>query len=287
MGNYYLYQIAYFITRHLPLKVAYAMSIALADCHYFLSREDRRAVESNFKVILKSEAVPPSMVKAVFRNFGKYLVDFFTMTKHVDANYIKDHIKVSNTNYLNEILAQGKGCIIVSAHLGNWELAGAVLSKLGYPLSVVALPHQDKRVNAFFNEQRSYFGTTVISSTTAIRRCLEHARANRFVAILAERDFSDHGMVMDFLGKPTLIPKGAAIFSLKTGAPIVPAFFIREDNDDFYITFDKPIYPPSLEKGKVDEKHIESLIRQYIDIIQDRIKEYPQQWLMFREFWIK
>ena len=287
MGNYYLYQIGYYIIRSLPLKAAYAMAICLADCHYFISQQDRRAVEANFKVVLNTDTVEPSMVRAVFRNFGKYLVDFFTMTKYLDANYISAHVKVANTAYLNDILAEGKGCILISAHLGNWELAGAVLSKLGYPLSVVALPHKDPRVNEFFNQQRSFFGTTVIPTTTAIRRCLEHAKANRFVAILAERDFSEHGIVMDFLGKPTLIPKGAALFSIKTGAPIVPAFFIREDNDDFHITFQKPIYPPALESNKIDDEQLKPLIRQYLGTIEEQIRLYPQQWLLFREFWVK
>lgn len=286
MGNYYLYQLAYGMTRCLPLKAAYAVAVLLADCHYFLSQQDRLAVEANLKVILGQEAVPPELVRGVFRNFGKYLVDFFTMTKHMDNDFIKSHVKITNGEYLNEALSKGKGVILVSAHLGNWELAGAVLSRLGYPLSVVALPHQDPRVNDFFNQQRIFFGTTVIPTSAAIRRCLDHARANRCVAILAERDFGTHGIVMDFLGKPTLIPKGAALFSLKTGAPIIPGFFIREANDDFHIIFDKPIYPQE-QPAKITDHHLKDVMRQYIDSIQQQIKKHPQQWLMFREFWVK
>ncbi len=287
MGNYYLYKLAYFMTRSMPLKVAYSIAVFLANCHYILSREDRHAVRSNLKVILNNEHVPSSMVRQVFHHFGKYLVDFFTMTQRVDAAYIKEHVRFRNIDYLNEVLAQGRGAIVISAHLGNWELSAAVMAKLGYPLSVVALPHKDGRVNDFFNAQREFFGTKVIPTTTAIRQCLEHLKANRLVAILADRDFGEHGIVMDFLSKPTLMPKGAALFSYKTGAPIILGFFMRDEHDDFYIHFQKPIYPGAPSDKKIGDDHLKSLIGNYVKGIEGAIMSHPTQWLMFREFWRK
>src|SRR5207244_4403340 len=63
MGNYYLYLLASVLTRALPMRFSYAMAVLLADCHYWLSSADRRAVESNLKVILKVNEVPPAMVR--------------------------------------------------------------------------------------------------------------------------------------------------------------------------------------------------------------------------------
>ena len=284
MGNYHLYLIAYWITRAMPRKMAYAFARALADCHYFLSKQDRLAVESNLKKVYKTEDLPSGVVRNVFRNFGRYLADFFTQTKYLDSDFITHHVHLHNIEYINDVLSQKKGCIIVSAHLGNWELAGAVLAKLGYPLSIVALPHQDPKVNQFFNAQREFFGTTVIPTTTAIRRCLEHLRDNRLLAILAERDFTQHGIPMDFFGYPTMIPKGAAIFSLRTGAPIIPAFFIRTQNDDYDIELLKPIYPPVLTKAKYSDSDMVDMMRQYVSIIEQEIRKHPDQWLIFRKF---
>ncbi len=264
--------------------MAYVLATTLADCHYYLSKQDRLAVESNLKKVLKIDAVPRAVVRNVFRNFGKYLTDFFTQTKYLDSDFIANHVHLRNTEYINDVLAQNKGCIIVSAHLGNWELAGAVMAKLGYPLSIVALPHRDPRVNRFFNAQREFFGTTVIPTTTAIRRCMEHLRDNRLLAILAERDFTQHGIRMDFFGFPTLIPKGAALFALKSGAPLIPAFFLRKDNDDYEIEFLKPIYPPQPAKVRYSDKDITDLMDKYVVIIESEIRKYPEQWLMFRKF---
>jgi Kdo2-lipid IVA lauroyltransferase/acyltransferase len=287
MGNYYLYIFATWVTRALPLSWAYAIAVLIADGHYFFSKNDRHAVEANLKVILNVEDVPSWKVRRVFRNFAKYLTDFFTMTKHLNDDFIKTKIHINNIDVLNDVLKHGKGGIIMSGHLGNWEMAGAVAARLGYPLSVVALPHKDPRVNKFFNAQREYFGAMVIQSTTAVRRCVEQLRNNRLVAILGERDFNHHGMRMEFLGRPTMIPKGVAMFSLKTGAPIIPSFFIRKDNDHFESTFCDPIYPPAIDQGKITDEDLQNVIKQYIHIIEDEIRKDPTQWLMFREFWIK
>ena len=286
MGNYYLYRIAQFFTTLLPRKMAYGLAVFVADCHCLFSKNDRLAVRENLKVILKVDDVSPVMVRQVFRNFGKYLVDFFTMTRHVNTQFIKEHVHINHVDHVNDVLKHGKGAIVMSGHLGNWEMAGAVLSLLAYPLSVVALPHKDSRVNKFFNDQREFFGTRVIPTTTAVRRVMEHLQDNRLVAIIAERDFSQRGLRMDFLGKPTMIPKGVAMFALKTGAPIVPCFFMRKDNDDFEVNFGAPIYPPTIINGKISDEDLNALIPQYISLIEQEIRRNPTQWLMFREFWI-
>lgn len=285
MGNYYLYLVAMSITRALPLRVTYALAVFLADIHYFFSKTDRRAVEANLKIVLNADRVASAMVRQVFRNFGKYLAEFLTMTKHFNHAFIRDHVRVSGSEHIDDVLKQGKGCIIVSAHLGNWEFPGALLSLLGYTLSVVALPHKDPKVNALFNDQRTFFGTTVIPTTIAIRRCVEYVKANRVVALLSERAFGANGMVMDFLGRPTMIPKGAAIFSIKTGAPIVTCFFLRKDNNDFEVRFGAPLYPPSVVGGKISDGELKIGIERYLRVIEEEIRQNPTQWLMFRKFW--
>lgn len=284
MGNYYLYRIAEFLTRLLPLSLTYAIAVFLSDCQYFLSKTDREAVRDNLKVILNKQDVPSYMVRDVFHNFGKYLVDFFIMTKRVNRQFIKESVEIINIEYLNEVLNQGKGGVIVGAHLGNWEIAGAVMGLLGYPLSVVALAHKDERVNAFFNSRREFFGASVIQTNVALRRCLEHLKRNRLVAILADRDFGHHGLKMDFLGKKALIPKGAALFSLKTGAPLIPMSFLRTYDHKFCFKVEKPIYPPALDEIKINDQETAKLIQQYIGFIETGIRKNPSQWLVFRRF---
>ena len=284
MGNYYLYKIAEFLVRHLPLSFSYVFAVFLSDCQYLLSKADRKAVYDNLKVILKTNKVPSSTARDVFRYFGKYLVDFFVMTKRINKGFLKDSVTISGVENIDEALQKGKGGVILSAHIGHWEMGAAVISLLGYPLSVVALAHKDDKVNALFNSQREFFGTTVIQTTGAIRRCLDHLKQNRLIAILGDRDFGPHGLTMDFLGRKAIIPKGAALFALKTGAPIIPVFFLRAANDKFHFILGKPINPPSLDGGRVSDQDVEAFIKKYLPLIEEQIRLAPSQWLVFRRF---
>jgi len=256
----------------------------LCDLHYCFSKADRQAVENNLKTVLNVPQVPKDKVRAVFRGFGKYLLEFFTMTRRLSPAFVQANVRINNIEYLNEVLKKGKGAVLVSAHVGNWEMGGAVLPILGFPLSVVALAHKDPRVNALFNAQREAFGAMVIQTDVAIRRVTEHLQKNRLVAILADRDFGARGAVMDFLGHPTMIPKGSVYFSIKTGAPIVPIFFIRTEEDRFEINVYPPLDPPVLPDGRIPDETATEYIRKYLTAIESEIRKNPSQWLLFREF---
>ncbi len=284
MGNYYLYKIAIFLTRSLPLSFSYALAVFLSDCQYLLSKADREAVRKNLKAILNTEQVPDDMVRDVFRYFGRYLIDFFTLTKQVNKEFIKDSVEISGIEHLRDVLNKGKGGIVISAHLGNWEMAAAVLSLLEYPVSMIALAHKDQRVNSFFNKQREFFGSSVIQTNVAVRRCFEHLKNNRLVALLVDRDFGYHGLTMSFLGRKANIPKGAALFALKTGAPVIPLFLYRTSYNKFCFTITKPIYPPDISAKQINDQVVEEFAKQYLPLVEEQIRKNPCQWLMFRPF---
>ncbi|MCU0652621.1 MAG: lysophospholipid acyltransferase family protein [Candidatus Omnitrophica bacterium] len=165
----------------------------------------------------------------------------------------------------------------------NWELGGVVISLLGYPFSAVALPHKHKKVDAFFNHQRRSKGIKVVPLGKAVRQCLDILKKNEALALVGDRDFTEKGIVLDFFGKPCFFPEGAAAFSLKTGAAIVPGFMIRNKNDGFTLRFEKPLeFSPSGNRNP----DIAGIIKLYKGIFEDYIRRYPDQWYAFRRFWI-
>jgi KDO2-lipid IV(A) lauroyltransferase len=284
MFKYFLYIVGRFITNGLPLNVAYKIAVFFSDLQYHFSPRDRKAVTENLKTILKTDRDVSPEVRQVFRNFGRYLAEFFK-DELITKNYIKKNIEVLNIGYIDEVLKKGKGAIIVTGHIGNWELGGIVLGELGYPLMAIALPHKERPVNELFNAQRAKKGVTVVPTSVAVRRLIETLRANKIVALVADRDFGQHGEVMPFLGKDVLIPKGAAIFSLKTGAPIVPMFLVRKEGEKFVLMVEKPIEPPKAFKGAVPPDAVVDLIGRYLKVIENKVYAYPTQWLMFRRYW--
>src|SRR3989338_6905804 len=196
MFKYFLYTIGHFIVNHFSLAQAYNIGIFLSDVQYCFSPRDRRSVRNNLKRILKTDKNINTLSREVFRNFGKYLVEFFTMKKTLDNEFIKNKVIIKDLQYIDQALARGKGVILLSAHLGNFELGAAIISKLGYSLAAIALPHKERPVNDLFKQQREFHGIEVIPTHLAMKHCLERLKNNGIIAILGDRDFSKHGEVM-------------------------------------------------------------------------------------------
>lgn len=283
MLNYLLYRTGQIIALALPLKISYKVATFLSDLHYLFASHDRRVVKCNLRVVfpdMSDRQIRQIRIKT-FRNFAKYLVDFFRSVK-IDRDFIKNNVIIQNRNFFDESLAKGKGVIILSAHLGNWELGGMAIALLGYPLWVVAMLHKDKKVNNFFNSQREGRGEKVIPLGNAVKQCLTVFKDNGMVALVGDRDFTEKGTVVDFFGKPTIFPDGPAEFARKTGAIIVPVFMLRNPDDSFTLKIERPLeFTPTTDKNK----DLQTLIGQYKLIFEDYIRNYPEQWGMFRKFW--
>ena len=269
----------------LPIGFSYKLAEILSDLHSCLSGKDRQDVTLNLKTIFpeKSPQEIARIRRQMKRNFGKYLVDFFRFSL-IDKEYIKKHVRIENIQYVREALSLGRGVVALTAHLGNWELAGVVTALSGHDLWAVALEHKDKRVNEFFNEQREGKGVHVIAFSSAVRQCLTALRQKKVLALVGDRDFHGNGIVVDFFGVPAKLPLGPAVFSLKTGSPIVPGFLVREGGSDNYkLVFERPIVHPLTGDN---EKDISELVLTCKEVLEKYIRLYPDQWFTFRRFWI-
>jgi len=285
MIYYILYRIGQFIALSVPLKISYGIAVLVSDIRLFFNKDDQRQTQENLKAIFpeKSEAEIKKICKTLFRNFAKYLVDFFRFNK-LTKEYVEKNIEIRNIQYFEEGLKQGKGVIALTAHIGNWELGGAVAALSGFPLWAVALPHKHKAVDNFFNDQRRMKGVNAIPLNRAVRQCLIRLKENNLLALVGDRDFTQDGLILNFFGKKAIFPEGPAAFSLKTGAPIICGFMLRKPNDKFVLEIHKPInFQPSGDK----EKDIKDLMRLYIPIFEDYIRKYPEQWYMFKNFWVR
>ncbi|MFA6217107.1 MAG: lysophospholipid acyltransferase family protein [Candidatus Omnitrophota bacterium] len=297
MFNYLLYRLGQFLVLALPLKLSYHLAIFFSDVHFLFANIDRKTVKENLKAIFpeKTSRERNKIRLEMFRNFAKYLVDFFRFSI-LNKEYIRNNITIENLHYLDDTLKKGKGGIILTAHIGNWELGGVVTAQLGYPFWAVALPHKNKKVNDFFNFQRAIKNVKIIPFGNAVRQSLKVLKDNKLLALVGDRDFTkEKGVAVDFLNKFTTLPKGPAAFALKTGAPIIPGFMLRNPDDSFTLRFEKPIEIPAQtlknqDKNNgfsLDDKKVEEITILYKAIIETYIRKYPEQWYMFRKYWIE
>jgi len=281
---YILYRIGFWLANILPLKLAYSLAKRVSDFQYALAAKDREAVVQNLVIITKKDAGEcRKLARKVFRNFGLYLVDFFRM-ENLSKEDIQKRVKVEGIENIDGVLKQNKGGIILTCHIGNWEMGGVVMAMLGYDISAVALNHKHKNINDFFIKQREEKGLKVIPINHIMKRCVSALRRKGLLALAGDRDFTNNGVVMDFFGMPTSIPKGLAMFALKTDSPVIPGFLIRRDTFNYTLIFDQPIdlkETPGMDKEEV----IKEANQKFVASMEKYIRAHPDQWLIFRKFW--
>ncbi len=281
---YILYKIGYIMSNVLPLRVAYWLAERFSDIHFSVVKKDREAVAQNLSVVLKKDMKECRILaRKVFRNFGLYLVDFFRMGR-LNEKILKRRVRVEGIENLDAALKKKKGVIALTCHMGNWEMGGVVTAMLGYDISAVVLTHRHRNINEFFIRQRERKGMKVIAMSSIMKRCISTLMRNGMLALAADRDFTDSGVTLDFFGVPTSIPKGPAMLSLKTGSSIVSAFFIRDKRFNYRLIFGKPI-EVTKTPGIKDDEIVKKASQGFIPIMEKYIRQYPEQWLVFRKFW--
>lgn len=265
----------------IPLKFSYALARLAAWCYGSFAWYDQKCIGHNLETVTGRKASRLEILD-VFVNFSKYLIEFLRISKHVNQEYLQKYVKLENVEAIDRALEKGKGVIILSVHMGNWELGGVILSLLGYPLTSIALAHKNKSLNELFNKERSACGAKVVQLHKAGKVCMVALKNNELIALVADKDFSHNGIKTNFLNREVFLPKGPAALSLKTGAAIIPAVLIRHCDNTFTFVFDNPIFPPSIKE--TNDASIIQIIKCYIGFLEEKIRQYPTQWVVFREF---
>lgn len=288
MFFYALYLIGWGLCRFLPRRLCHSIARAAAGLQAAASPADRKLVRGNLAAVLglREEEVPSAMVTEVFRSFAMYLVDFFRFSR-LRPEEIPGLVRLEGIENMREALALGRGAIGATAHLGNYELGGAVLSLMGLPVSAVVLTHQNRRVDAFFERQRAHVGVEGLPVQRMGRKafleaCLNALKEERILGLVADRDYFNHGIELPLFGKRMRIPTGPASFSVRTGAPVVPIFVVREPDGSYRFIMERPIRAP---EGVSREEAVRRMTQECLTVMTRHIRQYPTQWYMFQEFW--
>lgn len=282
-GGYLQYSIANAISKALPRRFAYWIGLRVADRAYRMDVKGRTAVIHNLRQIARfkgrqaSQETLEKLARRTFQYYGKYLVDFFRCVQ-MGKSEVDRTVSLQHLEHLHEARSAGKGVIALSAHFGNWELGGAVMASLDCPVHAVFMPERDARTRALFQMQRRRRGIKGIPLGSPVSQLLQALRQKAFVALLADRNFSDHHGPFTFFGAPARLPRGPATLAVRTGAPVLPAFILREADDTFLMRFHPPIVA---ERGT----RVAEVQQRICAVLEQEIGSRPEQWFMFERFW--
>lgn len=284
-GNYALYRLGDAVQRALPPGPLLALTDWVADVRWRFAKRDRRHSSLNLSMVLGRPIAPDAEeVREVFRHFGRYLAEFLA-----GPRWLGGQLRVEGLEPLNHALLDAKaasrkgGVIVLTGHIGNWEVGAMAIRQMGWPSTALALPHADPKINAFFNRKRTHFGAEVIQTgPSAFRQCAAALRRGTVLGLVGDRDFGGTGVRLPFFGHPVRMPRGPALLSLLTGAPILPVVVAREGPWRLRFVLGETIYPP--REGRADDAVVRNLTAAYARFLEHGIRTYPTQWLMLQPF---
>jgi KDO2-lipid IV(A) lauroyltransferase len=292
LGDFFLNILLTFflpIFRRLPPKGIASLAKITGTIVFRLIKKYRERVIHNLSVAFGSEKDMSEI-----RTIAQEVFFHFTLTPletiYLIANGLPFErfilkIKIEGKEYLEQALAKKKGAIALGAHLGAFSLLGTRLAVEGYPVNIMinqdSFPRLWKRLNAY----QGIVGQKIFPPkpiTTSIKKSLNALRRNEVLYLVADEQQRRGGIPVPFFGQRAFTPSGPALFSLKTGAPILPMFVLRENRIQWTLMIGRPV---EIERTSDEKRDIEALTAKFTKAIEDFIRQYPNQWTWLNRRW--
>lgn len=288
---YYLSRFASWLAGHVPRPVRLAVAGPITMLVYYAWVAKRRVTIANMAHVLGVPDNDPRarrLARQSWWNYGRYISDFFYLPNATFDELLARMKDVTPPpgafTLIDQALAPGKGAILVSFHFGAWDVA-AVMVRSHVPIDVVVESFDDPRMDKLVMEQRGNLGLGLIRIEKTPRRILRALQENRVVAVAVDKPVPpDQGVPVTFFGKTCYVPGGIAQLALKSGATILPGYCRYDKNysSTYYIGATAPIFPQHTGNKRADTIN---LTQHMFSAMEEVIREYPDQWAMFRRFW--
>ncbi len=265
----------------MPIRFCRWLGKIVARAVYVFSTKDRMGLAFNISLAMDMPLDHPFVrrtVRRVFENYGQYMVDFFLMPQLPPYKARKFFAQLRGQEILHDALMKGRGAILLTAHVGNWEFGGAMMRLAHYPLAVVVKAHNTHSTNALVNKLRKRRGMDVIEvgqSPFSTLKILGHLRKNGIVAMTGDKVFSDRGEPVNFFGRQASFPIGPVLMAMKSEASLIPTFVLKQPDGRYQAVLERPI-PLVLDgrRAEIIRKNLEKTAR----IFEQYIRLYPDQW---------
>ncbi|MDD4856925.1 MAG: lysophospholipid acyltransferase family protein [Candidatus Krumholzibacteria bacterium] len=245
--------------------------------HYALSTGKRRSTAEN--IAATGRRATRSMVFGVFRLHTGNIFDMFAASRWNDEKF-REWFVFEGREELDRALAARRGVILVTAHLGSWELGAIYLQSLGYRLHVVAGVQMNRLLTGAVKDAKEKRGIEVINPDNSSRKILKVFQSNGILALLVDGNMYSGGVEWPLFGRTTHIPDGPVRLAKASGAPIVGGFCRRTGNNKLSIHVECILSAGDLET--LSEK--ESLSKMY-GAVERFIADNADQWCIFRPMW--
>jgi KDO2-lipid IV(A) lauroyltransferase len=277
--EYFFARLFALIFQLLPHKAAIELGARLGRAANNLWMTRHKIIIQNLEIAFGDSmqaAAREELSRDIFGNIGRTMAEICRYPK-MNKQRILDLVDSEGEETFQEVLDYGKGGLLTGSHFGNWELIGAYINALGYPVDFLVRGQHNRYVDDYLSYLRRCSGVRVIHSERGgMKEILRALKNNRQVAIVSDQHAGSQGIVIKFFGRLVSVPRAPASLSVKTGAPIVTGQIIRNQDHTHHCIFDKPIYP-NMEADSKEE--IFRLTKLFTMRIEQVIRKRPELWL--------
>ena len=280
------YRIFLFLLNTFGIKAAYGLLYFVASYYVLFAVKARKPMYYYFNKVLGFSKL--KSFRYLFKNnisFGQTLIDKVALLSDVKNNFTFDFV---GENYLHE-MANNEGGLIISAHIGNWEIAGNLLERINTKVHIVMLDAEHRKIKALMDNAMTRRSMNIIpikedmSHLFSIREAL---LANEIVAIHGDRFLpGSKTMELDFLGKPADFPTGPFYIAMKYKKPVVYVSAVKETVNHYLFNSTAPEYYQDSRNLNNRNKVLRKMIGNYIKTMEKAIRKHPEQWYNYYYFW--
>jgi KDO2-lipid IV(A) lauroyltransferase len=269
----------------MPRGCARLLAGMLAWSVYHVLGRLRRVGERNLAMALPqlSATERAGILRRVFRHLGWQLVEFCRMPRYTAGN-TRGWIGTEGLDHFVAAQQRGKGVLVLTGHLGAWELSSFYHSLMGHPMGMVIRPLDNRLLDEFVNRIRCMHGNKVLPKNDFARGLLTAMHAGEAVGILMDTNMTPpQGVFVRFFGVSACTASGLARVALKTGAAVMPGFMLWEPGEGRYVLH----FGPELEFKKTGDAETDILAATQTcnDTLESWIRRYPDQWLWIHRRW--
>jgi Kdo2-lipid IVA lauroyltransferase/acyltransferase len=269
----------------LPRRMALIAGAAVGAVAWHLLPRLRRTGLRNLE--LAFPAMPAAerrrLLRQLYRYLGWQLAEFCQMRRYTAENS-SQRIRYEGLEHYLRARDKGAGVLIVTAHLGAWELSSFWHSLMGYPMTMVIRRLDNPRVDRLVNAIRCLHGNKVVHKDDFARGLLAAMRRGETVGILMDTNMTPpQGVFVPFFGVPACTASGLARVALRTGAAVLPGFMVWQQAEGRYVLrFGEEI---PLAQSEDDERDVVENTARFTAAIEAAIRRYPDQWLWVHRRW--
>jgi lauroyl/myristoyl acyltransferase len=271
-------KIATVLTTPMPRRLRYSLADLGGTAAYALLPGRARRARGNYSAFADGNpAASAQLARGAFRNYARTILDFLVLEKLLEE--LKQTAGALPMEPLFRVLADGKGAIVVTPHLGNWDLGAAAIATCGYPVHAITDPFGPPEVDAMIRASRERLGVGVIPiGPASAREALRALRRNEVLLLACDIDKGGAGVPVRFLGQQVVLPAGPATLSLRTGASLIPGYMRRRPDG----SHESRLLEPLTEPGAGDsQERVADLTQSIATAFEAMIRVEPSQWFAF------